>query len=424
MLTMEAFNALLKTLEEPPEHVKFIFATTAPSKVPATIISRCQRFDFRRIAIETTKKVLSAICAKEKIKADEGALFAIAKAASGSLRDALSILDQLGAMKERDIKMHDVTSMLGLVELELIFKLVDCLAEKNCVGALQVLDQIVEKGKDIRQLQRDLVEHFRNLMVMKVGGKTLGSLVDYPIATKEILLAQAEKFTLREIMDAVQTLIDSQETGRIMDSLRIPLELTFAKLTYGKKEADLKTPKAAPASKTQEGPSSKTVLPKSESPWPSLNVLSNQKGQVNFSSGPVKDAESTKEDIVSIPEEETVASKELLTFERVKESWNQITHLISRQKMSVATFLQEGSPYELNGSKFIISFPPEAVFYKESLERKDNLKLIERVVSEKFNEDIIVELKIIQGHKRQENEPFIKVVLDTFKGEVVNKWHK
>ena len=147
MLTTEAFNALLKTLEEPPEHVKFIFATTAPSKVPATIISRCQRFDFRRIAIELTKKPLGTVCAKEKIKADDDALFAISKAASGSLRDALSILDQLGAMKERDIKMSDVTSMLGLVELELIFKLVDALADKTAAGRSARSTKSSKKGK-------------------------------------------------------------------------------------------------------------------------------------------------------------------------------------------------------------------------------------------------------------------------------------
>ena len=429
MLTAEAFNALLKTLEEPPEHVKFIFATTAPSKVPATIISRCQRFDFRRIAVETTKKILSTICAKEKIKADDEALFAIAKAASGSLRDALSILDQLGAMKERDIEMSDVNSMLGLVELELIFKLTDCLAQKDCAGALLALDQVVDKGKDIRQLQRDLIEHFRNLMVMKVGGKNLGSLVDYPIATKETLLVQAGNFSLKEILSAIESLIESQETARIMDSLRIPLELTFAKLTFrgeGSVPAASEPVKNNSSPKTPEKPPAKTVLTKTEPSWPSpLNVLSNRKGEVNFSPKPDSDAGTEKEeDFVLGTSEEAPTVSEPLTLARVKDSWNQMTHLISRQKMSVATFLQEGSPYDLKGNRLVISFPPEAVFHKESLEHNDNLKLIEKVFSERLCTDMIIELKVIEGHRPQENEPLIKTVLDTFKGEIVNKWHK
>ncbi|MCK5082236.1 MAG: DNA polymerase III subunit gamma/tau, partial [Candidatus Omnitrophica bacterium] len=162
MLTPEAFNALLKTLEEPPEHVKFIFATTAPNKIPATIISRCQRFDFKRISMNIIIDTLSKVSKKEKFKIDQEALYAIGKAAQGSLRDALSILDQLSALSEKGIVSSDVFSMLGLVETQFLFELTDALCEKNCSLCLQTLEKIIDKGKDIKQLSRDITEHFRH----------------------------------------------------------------------------------------------------------------------------------------------------------------------------------------------------------------------------------------------------------------------
>ena len=136
MLTTEAFNALLKTLEEPPEHVKFIFATTDPNKVPPTIISRCQRCDFKRIPLKLAAESLAKICEAEKFKIEQEALYAIAKACQGSFRDALSILDQVSVLSDREIKGEDVYSMLGLVEKDFLFEMANALAEKNCSKTL------------------------------------------------------------------------------------------------------------------------------------------------------------------------------------------------------------------------------------------------------------------------------------------------
>ena len=205
MLTTEAFNALLKTLEEPPDHVKFIFATTAPNKVPATIISRCQRFDFKRIPLKTIVTELESISQSEKIKVETEALYAMAKAAQGGLRDALSILDQLSALSDRTVVADDVFTMLGVVETDFLFAIADALSQKNCVVALEALEKILQKGKDIRQLMKDLTEHFRNLMIVKIGGKTLGRMVDYPVSIKELLLTQSGNFSLKDILETIET---------------------------------------------------------------------------------------------------------------------------------------------------------------------------------------------------------------------------
>ncbi|MFA5060666.1 MAG: DNA polymerase III subunit gamma/tau [Candidatus Omnitrophota bacterium] len=413
MLTTEAFNALLKTLEEPPEHAKFILATTAANKVPATIISRCQRFDFRRVSVETIQKALRAICSKEKIKIKDDALFMVSKAASGSLRDALSILDQLSALIAQEIETADVYSMLGIIETELLFELVESLAKKNCAQALDVFDKISQEGKDIKQLNRDLIEHFRNLMVIKIGGKALGKLVDYPVAIKEMILTQAQKFLLKEILAAIDVFVEAQEFARRTDSLTIPLEVAFARLTYTTEPGALPEKLVQEKQSVAEKPDAKLARPR--------NVLANQKGYVDFSAD---DIEETGKDLpvsVAAPEQE----KLVLSLDLIRRNWDAITHAISREKMSVATFLQEGSPSLLKGEKLTISFSPEAVFHKESLEQKDNLRLIEKIFSEKLGTMVNINLKVDEHHQPHQNqEPFVKAALDTFQGKVVSKWNR
>ncbi|MFH1360739.1 MAG: DNA polymerase III subunit gamma/tau [Candidatus Omnitrophota bacterium] len=421
MLTTEAFNALLKTLEEPPEYVKFILATTVPNKVPSTIISRCQRFDFRRISMDGITKSLVDICKSEKFKVDENALQAIAKAASGSLRDALSILDQLSALSSRAIKADDVFSMLGMVEVDLLFALADALGDKDCAKALDIFDQILTKGKDVRQLAKDLIEHFRNLMIVKIGGKALGRLIEYPVAIKEQLLVQCEKFDLKEILKAIDTLIEAQEMSRIMDSLQIPLEVAFAKLAYRPEASNDKEPQTIKTENQQ--PDNANNFKKNKPSASVIEILSNQKGHVNFGIEKTDaSAEDSEEQAQTLNEEIDFPGE--LSIEAVKKSWDAVTHAISLKKMSVATFLQEGAPYAICKNTITISFSKEAAFHKETLEERDKISLIEKAFSETLKRNVRVKLKIVDDHKPPEDEPNIKAALDTFKGKVVNKWHR
>ncbi len=414
MLTTEAFNALLKTLEEPPAHVKFVFATTDPNKVPATIISRCQRYDFKRISLKDGVDALGKICKKEKFRVESEALYAIAKAAQGSFRDALSILDQLSALSERSIKGEDVYSMLGLVETELLFKLSLALSEKNCATALKVLDEIVEKGKDMKQLTKDLIEHFRNLMIIKIGGKALGRLVDYPVAIKEMYLSQAQKFSLQEILNAIDAFIEAQETARVTESLRTPLEITFAKLTYQ-------------GEPVQDVPSRPVAKPSGPHRFSPVGMLRNQKGQVNPSTTPeinvLQDDDETGEE--DIPVAGPISGP--MDLEKIKNAWSALTHGISREKMSVATYLQEGFPVAFRESKLTVAFPGGFEFHKDVLAENENTLLVERVFSEKLKTPVSVKYEITAGLTPQsceEQEPIVKAVLNTFSGKIVNKWHK
>jgi len=394
MLTTEAFNALLKTLEEPPEHVKFIFATTEANKVPSTILSRCQRFDFKRISLETTMANLRNICVKEDLKADEEALFAIAKASQGSMRDALSILDQLSALTEKGIEAADVFSMLGMVELELLFALTDALIARSCVNALTTFNQIIERGKDIKQLGKDLTEHFRHLMIIKVGGASLNALVDYPAPVKQRLQAQADKITIGGILKAIELFIEAQEMAKVMETLRMPLEVAFAKLTYGGATGVIASvlPVAAYAV------SSKPVM---------ATAVSGTKAFVQ----------------TSMPQ----APKDYIKAESlddIKTHWNALTHEVSRRKMALATYLQDGMPCEFKQGRLTIAFAKENTFAKECLDTKENLRFIEEVFSEKLNVPVSVNFKIadkVAGSVKQE-EAVVKATLEMFGGKVVKEW--
>ncbi|MBF0511796.1 MAG: DNA polymerase III subunit gamma/tau [Candidatus Omnitrophica bacterium] len=397
MLTTDAFNALLKTLEEPPEHVKFIFATTEVHKVPATILSRCQRFDFKRISVESIMANLKSICEKENVKANEEALFAIAKAAGGSMRDALSILDQLSALSEKGIDPADVFSMLGMVEVEFLFDLTDALIARSCVKALDILNQIIERGKDIKQLGKDLTEHFRHLMIVKVGGASLNSLIDYPAGVKQRLDLQAQKITVAGILRAIELLIEAQETARVMESLRMPLEIAFAKLTYGGSSGVIPS---VQTSSPQEVVTNTVHVPKLKPvPVPQVTVTSG--------SG-------------AVPK----STLKVHSLEDIKAHWNALTHEIALRKMSLATYLQEGIPCVFKDGELVIGFSKENTFAKDFLNTKENIKFIEEVFSEKSGTSISVNFKMPNSEQvtQKPEEPVVKSALEMFGGRVVKEW--
>ncbi len=165
MLTNEAFNALLKTLEEPPAHAIFIFATTEIHRVPATILSRCQRFDFKRISLNTIIEHLKGICAAEKIEIDDDALLQIAKKADGSMRDSQSILDQIISFSGSKITLAEVEKAIGIINQEIFFDISSKIKEKNLKEILLMSRELYTSGTDLMELMLGLEEHFRNMLV-------------------------------------------------------------------------------------------------------------------------------------------------------------------------------------------------------------------------------------------------------------------
>ena len=228
MLTKEAFNALLKTLEEPPAHVKFLFATTEPQKVLPTILSRCQRFDLRRIPANLIVQHLKKIAKGEKIAIDEKALAAIARGAEGGLRDAESALDQLIAFCGDKIAEKDVLGVFGFVAHDQMMVLTDAIIDGETNKALNTLKELDELGKDLQRLLADLLEHYRNLLVLTIAGEG-GEALDLPDTEIELLRAQAKRIDADAVLRIIDALAGAEGKLRYALSKRIFFEIAIVK---------------------------------------------------------------------------------------------------------------------------------------------------------------------------------------------------
>ncbi len=226
MLTKEAFNALLKTLEEPPEHAKFIFATTEPHKVPLTILSRCQRFDFKRIPISLMVEYLRKITSVEDIKISESALTLIAKQAEGSMRDAESLLDQVISFAGRDIKEKDVIDALGILDNSIIFDITQAIIQGNSKEALKIIDKIYNHGYDIKVFYRMLMEHFRNLMICTIDPDLLDAVkeeIDNFYNQANLLGVEQIQFILDFLLNKEQELMFTYNPRLFLEAIIIRL---------------------------------------------------------------------------------------------------------------------------------------------------------------------------------------------------------
>jgi DNA polymerase III subunit gamma/tau len=230
MMSNAAFNALLKTLEEPPAHTIFILATTESHKIPATIVSRCQRFDFRRIPLKEIVERLEAMTRAENIQADEEALRAVARGADGSLRDAQSLLDQIIAFSGNRITAADAVTVLGLVDVQVFIALVDALAAHDAPRALGLVEQLVNAGADLRQFMKDWVDYWRNLVVARVLGEKADEALN--LASSEIaeVRRQAALFSLEELTGLAKIAAGTDEELRRTQHPRLLLELLLVRL--------------------------------------------------------------------------------------------------------------------------------------------------------------------------------------------------
>lgn len=226
-LSSAAFNALLKTLEEPPSHAVFILATTEAHKIPATIISRCQRYDFRRVAVPNIVHLLEQIVKAEKRDATKEALFTIARAADGGVRDAESILDQLMTYCDGKITYKDVQDVLGLIETEKIDQLVYALQDKDILKALTIIDEISTSGKDLTQFVEEFIQHIRNLLILKTTQDPNQLFLHKEDI--ERLKAQSEKFSIVQLIKLVEQLAELNQHFTSQLSHRTALEAFFVK---------------------------------------------------------------------------------------------------------------------------------------------------------------------------------------------------
>ncbi|MBE9546883.1 MAG: DNA polymerase III subunit gamma/tau, partial [Proteobacteria bacterium] len=231
MLTKEAFNALLKTLEEPPSHVIFIFATTETHRVPATILSRCQRFDFKRVSKKLITDKLGQIARAEKINISETGLFLLAEGGDGSMRDAQSIFDQVISYAGTDIKDDDIKELLGLTDRHLLFDLSAAVFERNAGVCLKIIDEGYYSGLDMKYFYQILLNHFRNLLLTKVAGGD-ASLIDLSGSEIEKLKGQIEGVSRETLQRLLDILMAEEEDVRRSINPRLNIELAVVRMAY------------------------------------------------------------------------------------------------------------------------------------------------------------------------------------------------
>ena len=376
MLSQGAFNALLKTLEEPPSYVIFILATTEPHKIPATILSRCQRFDFKRVSSKDIASRMSYICKKENIEAEEKALSLIARNSQGALRDALSILDQCISFGNEKIEYNDVIELLGTVNIDELFELSQSIIDENTKKSLEILNEFIIWGKDIRNLINDLIDHFRNLMVCKVS-KDLDEIISLPEESIEGLKEQSQNVNINDLIRILNILSETQDSMKSSSNTRILAEVTIMKIAQPmfdeSKEALIKR--------------IENLEEKIES------------GNIKVSTVQIEQSKDVKSQIIE--DDKVEENKEDVAYEEVKSedvrlvesSWKKVTQKIKDdRKLSIAALLKEVNTFNVKDNILYLIFNDNFSFARSRLNSKDTIEYVESIIREVLNRSFNIQI--------------------------------
>ena len=439
MLSTGAFNALLKTLEEPPSHVKFIFATTEPHKVLPTIISRCQRFDFRRLGPKVIFDRIEQIANVEKIDIEKNASLLISGAADGSLRDALVILDQMVSFSDKKIVSGDVIELLGMVQKNVIFALADAIIKNVPKEIIERLDTLISGGKAPSQIASHLVKHFRDVMVLKSTDNVPTADMSFTTEEMEGLKKQCALVSLEEVLYILQNLSHCMYLMKNTMFARAPLELMLIKLakrgevmSIGKVLDELNRLSEDVPNQTNDD-FARTNAPDEKISPAADNISTCPVNESTIESAmPLARSENISGEKESSPRGNQSHAKEM---SEEKFNWNAVVNYVKKKKMSVFTFLNKANPVEFSDKKLVIGFGKDLAFNKEVLETESNRKVIEEAANKVTGCEPRVEFVLLEflGAAEEENaeisrqrnvakekmKPVIEKAMDVFGGHLV-----
>ena len=381
MLSQGAFNALLKTLEEPPSYVIFILATTEPHKIPATILSRCQRFDFKRVTVKDISSRMRYICEKEGIEADKKALNLIARNSQGALRDALSILDQCISFEGNKISYNDVIELLGSVNIEQLFDLAESIIKEDTRKSLQILNDFIIWGKDVRNLVNDLIDHFRNLMVCKISND-LDEIISLPEETIDLLKQQAETIDTNNLIRILNILSETQDGMKISSNPRVLMEVTMMKIAQPmfdeSKEALIKR--------------IENLEQKIESGNIKVNHISTNQTVDNFNENNQQNNNTVEKQEDENIEYENLKGDEIKLVEK---SWKKILQKMKEDKNQVIrALLQDVDSFNISEDTLYIIFTDNYSFAKSRLDSPATIQYVEKVIREVLNRSFSVKIAL------------------------------
>ncbi|MEA2661745.1 MAG: polymerase subunit gamma/tau [Chloroflexota bacterium] len=346
-LTNEAFNALLKTLEEPPPHVIFVLATTESQRIPATIVSRTQRFDLRRIPHQKMVQQLAAIAKTEKWQIDPAALEAISRHAQGSLRDAESILDQVATFAEGKVRVEDVDELLGATDWEETSALYDAIAANDAAKAVGLVRSLVDDGRDLRLFVRRAMDHMRALVLVRASD-TLPETATESVAA--VLRRQAPQFSLDRLAKIAHRLIETEQQLRTGEGTPLPLELALLDLTT-------ESGTSVPAPK-QPAPQAAPAKAAAAPPPPSRTAPPAPRSQAVVDLAERRAQQSSPAAAPSAARPAGAASPGV-TLESVRSAWDQLLERAQERSIAKAAQLVKAEPVAIEGGTIVLAFSDE-----------------------------------------------------------------
>lgn len=415
MLSTSAFNALLKTLEEPPAHVVFILATTELTKLPATVVSRCQRFTFKKIPHDVMKTRLNMLAGEEKITVENEVLERVIVKSDGCLRDAESLLGQIFSLAhEQKVSAQDIDLLLPSSNRESILVFLLALAEKNANKALETLEAALKDGQSSDQIIIKLIEVLRSALMLKAGGKPEEQTAEYSTAEREKLIVIMEKLTMEEIVRLIELALKRKQDGRLSPIPQLPLELLTVEFCCDllrEEKAASPTPQP-PTPSIKVTPTPTTSLSKPTPPLvpPSTPKIPPPTPEVKTI--PIQPVEPAAPQ--PIP---TSNSSEILS--KIQQSWHNSMERVSAQSHSLTFILNTSKAISCTESTVTIGVAYD--FHREKLMELKNRKVIEQVLSDQCGERILIDCVVdTKGQTNSPNaEPDLSTLAADFGGTVV-----
>ena len=402
MLSAGAVNAFLKTLEEPPNNVIFILATTDPQKLPITILSRCQRFDFKRINNGEITARLRKIVNDQNVLADERSLNLIARVSDGAMRDSLSILDQAISMGNGNVDYNTVVSMLGLVTNEHLFNLVNAIIQRSVEKSIEIIEDVIYSGKDIYLFIKDLIAHYRNLLMVKVTNNP-EEVLDMSEENIALIKEQGARLRAEEIMRCIRILQEAENNAKLSKQARLYCELAVIKMCkieydtsnevmltrLNKLEESLRNGSIKVATVSKEVSQISNSKP--------INTIPNNSG--------VKEQYSNE---VSVTE--NIESK--ITINDVKKSWKDIIERFkARREMIISSLIMIGKPVDCSDGVITVEFDSQNEFAKNRLSESKNRDVINDVFFEIFREKVKVNFVVQSDNNGKSTEDILRDAL-------------
>jgi DNA polymerase-3 subunit gamma/tau len=377
MLSTAAWNAFLKTLEEPPPHVVFVLATTEAHKVPATIVDRCHRFDFHRPSLQQIAGVVRKVAAEEGIEIPDAAVTMIARSATGSFRDALGTLEQLVTYGGKQVKLDDVLEVLGVADAELVLGAAEALADHDAAAALMAVERLSASGRDLTQFMRELAAHLRHLFVVQ----TLGEVPDSFAVTAEHtdrLQSQAERIPQAEVLRAIDLLAAGLSAVKDGSDPRIQLEIALLKSAQPKADASVQALMAR-IERLEQALAGRVPAPAAQEPAPEPapkpeRAPAQTDGDAaaeppRASATPPERAVARAEAAAAVAASTAVAEPELdFDLDHIRSLWPAAVEAVREENAMVGALLADARPVELEGSSLTVAFAEGAAFSKKKAE--------------------------------------------------------